>query len=728
MSKKFQFFALFVMLLCSIIVAPFHSMIVHAQTTYPITKDGYEQWLRDNDKDKRNVTCPEYDRSKNNNNSKGSDKLGMELCQCTSWVVFNLLQSGVSENFIRGLGLGNAGEWQTNKSVRDISLLNQSNSDNTLFKGQVPVAGAVLEIGGHVMMVTKVNSATQVVISEYNWGENKGDYNTRTLNLPNNYSFLYFPNVTHQFDLKTGRQNPYYFLLNVEGNDDLTRRKGLDATDWGSGYIGTPVQTWDMAAVGGANQAWYLLDAGDNSYYIKPYHNDSMCLDVQGASTDNAARLQIFWCNKGDNQRFIFEYVGKRPASSASGWVDAYRIIAKHSGKAIDVRDNQIRNGAVVHQWSKTDGVSTQIWRLQTEDATKLRSDSECQRIKITDFIWPKACAAEIPPTPTPVVVPSITFPSNGHVFRDAWSFSWSNASNTNFFKICRDGNPAECVVYERRSGGSYQSNSASWAKQQTGKWCATVGVTDNGPWSNPVCFTMDPLRITSPSANQTLRGWWEVRYAGNGSQIQICDASFRNCLVNESVSGGVYRARDEWWARIQRGTYYARVGASSNGPWSDAVPFSVDNTVTIGGGLFRISVTGSNQSLDVIDRRDKNGQGVQIWEFSGNGGSNQKWRIEQASDGYYYIRPSASFSNRCLDVSGNSSGNGAQLQIYSCHWGANQQFRFIDMGKGRYSIQARHSGKVFDVKSAKIKNGSTVQQYDAHGGNNQLWQLISVR
>jgi hypothetical protein len=237
----------------------------------------------------------------------------------------------------------------------------------------------------------------------------------------------------------------------------------------------------------------------------------------------------------------------------------------------------------------------------------------------------------------------------------------------------------------------------------------------------------MDPLRITSPSANQTLRGWWEVRYAGNGSQIQVCDASFRNCLVNESVSGGVYRARHDWWARIQRGTYYARIGASSTGPWSSAVPFSVDNTATIGPGLFRISVIGSNQSLDVKDRKDKNGQGVQIWEFTG-GGSNQKWRIEQASDGYYYIRPSASFSNRCLDVSGNSSGNGAQLQIYSCHWGANQQFRFIDMGNGRYSIQARHSGKVFDVKSAKIKNGSTVQQYDAHGGNNQLWQLVSVR
>jgi hypothetical protein len=528
--------------------------------------------------------------------------------------------------------------------------------------------------------------------------------------------------------LSTGKQNPYYFLLNASTSDDVARRKGLDATDWGSGYIGTSVQTWDVANVGGANQAWYLEDAGDNSYYIKPYHSDGMCLDVQDESRDNGARVQIFWCTKRDNQRFTFAYVGKHPASLKAGLVDAYRIVAKYSGKVIDVRDNRVQNGAVVHQWTKTDDVSTQIWRLQPEDATKLRPDSECQRNKITSILWPKACAAEVQPTPTPVVVPTITFPGNGHVFRDAWSFTWNNASTSNLFKICRDGNSNECVVSEQRSGGSYQSNSASWAKQQTGKWCATVGVTSTGPWSTAVCFTMSAPRITSPTANQQVRGFWQINWVGDGTIFQMCtDNSFRNCLVNQPVSGGVYRAQNEAWARIQRGNYCARVGVTSIGPWSDTVCFNVDNTISVGGGLYRISSAGTNISLDVKDRKDKNGTIIQIYEFTGNGGSNQKWRFESRGDGFYAIRTAMS-SKRCLDVKGNSSGNSAQLQIYDCHWGNNQQFRVVDMGSSRVVIVARNSNRVLDVKGARIKNGTIVQQYDVHGQGNQLWDIAPVR
>ena len=246
--------------------------------------------------------------------------------------------------------------------------------------------------------------------------------------------------------------------------------------------------------------------------------------------------------------------------------------------------------------------------------------------------------------------------------------------------------------------------------------------------------FQLTRLLITPPPVNDLRNVAWAgiVSWTGTGAKhFQMCDSSFRNCLVNEPVSGYSYRAKNEAWARIQRGNYCARVGESSDGPWSDAVCFTVDNTVTtFGGGLFRISVAEDRnyRSLDVKDRMNKDGQDVQIWELKNGGGSNQKWRLEPRGDGFYAIRPSSSFSNRCLDVSGNSPDNSRKLQIWNCHYGANQQFRVVDMGRGRYVIVARHSGKVLDVRGANIKNGTSVQQWNIHGERNQLWEIVSVR
>ena len=524
--------------------------IAHAATTYTTDKAGYEQWLRDNDQAKRNITCPEYDRSRHNDTAQGIDKLKMEICQCVSWAVFNLLQSGISEDFIRNLGLGSAGTW-----------------------------------------ADKANGNTSVKFV----GNSKVD------------------------------------------NDPIAKK-------WAT-YI---------------NSRWAGVLGGVESFSFMSF---------------------------GNNAPLVLEVVYKDRYTDKNGQLQ--------------------KQGHVMI----VDSVTNPVMNVTDYNGNKTGDYDSFQFV-----------ATEVRPT--------ITFPSNGYVFRDAWSFTWNNASTSNFFKICRDGNPNECVVSEQRSGGSYQSNSASWAKQQTGKWCATVGVTSTGPWSTAVCFTMSAPRITSPTANQQVRGFWQINWVGDGTIFQMCtDSSFSNCLVNQPVSGGVYRAQSEAWARIQRGNYCARVGVTSNGPWSDTVCFNVDNTISVGGGLYRISSAGTNLSLDVKDRRDEDGKIIQIWAFTGSGGSNQKWRFESRGNGFYAIRTAMS-SKRCLDVKGNSQDNGRNLQIWKCHFDANQQFRVVDMGGGRVVIVARHSGKVFDVKGGvkEIKNGTIVQQYDVHGQSNQLWDIVQVR
>lgn len=89
----------------------------------------------------------------------------------------------------------------------------------------------------------------------------------------------------------------------------------LDALGGGSGG-GTPIQQWDCAA--GTNQQKWIQDyrgltgGGEMLFRYRAYHAPSMCLDVQGASGDEGARLVLWSCHDGDNQLFVNVALGPR--------------------------------------------------------------------------------------------------------------------------------------------------------------------------------------------------------------------------------------------------------------------------------------------------------------------------------------------------------------------------------------------------------------------------------
>ncbi len=78
------------------------------------------------------------------------------------------------------------------------------------------------------------------------------------------------------------------------------------------------------------------------------------CLDVYGESTDDAAAIIQWACHGGPNQRWRLEPTG-------DGYV---RLIATHSGKALDVYGASTDDGAVLIQWPAHSGTNQQ-WQLQ---------------------------------------------------------------------------------------------------------------------------------------------------------------------------------------------------------------------------------------------------------------------------------------------------------------------------------------------------------------------------
>ncbi len=138
--------------------------------------------------------------------------------------------------------------------------------------------------------------------------------------------------------------------------------------------------------------------------------------------------------------------------------------------------------------------------------------------------------------------------------------------------------------------------------------------------------------------------------------------------------------------------------------------------------GLFQLVASHSQMCLDVpgwsLDA------GIPLIQSACNGGDNQTWSVETASDGY--ARLLARHSGECLDVSGASTNDGAEIIQWHCHGGENQQWR-VEAVTGGFQLVARYSGKCLDVSGASTDDGGSIIQWSCHGGANQTWLLRPV-
>ncbi|MDQ1304827.1 MAG: hypothetical protein QG671_655 [Actinomycetota bacterium] len=133
-----------------------------------------------------------------------------------------------------------------------------------------------------------------------------------------------------------------------------------------------------------------------------------------------------------------------------------------------------------------------------------------------------------------------------------------------------------------------------------------------------------------------------------------------------------------------------------------------------------------SGRCLDVAEVSTATGANVYQWDCWG--GQNQQWRFKNLGNGYYQVI--VAHSGKCLDVSGVGTGDGVNVQQWDCLSDQlNQQWRlsFFTSANGYnwYKIVARHSGKCLDVTGENTGNGANVQQWTCLAGQlNQQWRL----
>ena len=112
------------------------------------------------------------------------------------------------------------------------------------------------------------------------------------------------------------------------------------------------MEDWTLPANSDENGQQQQLPAPGEYYRIVARHSGK-CLDVPGASTADGANIQQYQAVGGSHQEFRFDEAG-------GGY---YQIVARHSGKCLDVEGSSTSDGGNVLQFHKT-GANNQLFRL----------------------------------------------------------------------------------------------------------------------------------------------------------------------------------------------------------------------------------------------------------------------------------------------------------------------------------------------------------------------------
>jgi hypothetical protein len=137
--------------------------------------------------------------------------------------------------------------------------------------------------------------------------------------------------------------------------------KALDVPS-GSPEDALPIQQYTFN--GGQNQRWNLVRYSDQPFFQIVSVATAKVLTVLDTSLEDGAQVCQFSPSDNPGQAWKLVLVGVR--SEGAGLLFAFKIVAVHSGKVLDVRGASTEDHAVIQQYSDNGGAN-QIWWLEAQ-------------------------------------------------------------------------------------------------------------------------------------------------------------------------------------------------------------------------------------------------------------------------------------------------------------------------------------------------------------------------
>ncbi len=153
--------------------------------------------------------------------------------------------------------------------------------------------------------------------------------------------------------------------------------------------------------------------------------------------------------------------------------------------------------------------------------------------------------------------------------------------------------------------------------------------------------------------------------------------------------------------------------------PWGGQPSPTATAGSTLAPGTYRIVNRNSGKPLAVAG--GSAADGAKAVQQNGTA----TWAIATATGGSYTVRYVP--SGKVLDVDAGSSATGLQLQQWTANGGTNQMWYLRPTGDGYHTIVSHDSGLLADVSGGATNDGAQVILWTANGGTNQQWQLVTA-
>lgn len=144
---------------------------------------------------------------------------------------------------------------------------------------------------------------------------------------------------------------------------------------------------------------------------------------------------------------------------------------------------------------------------------------------------------------------------------------------------------------------------------------------------------------------------------------------------------------------------------------------FAADNEGISTANTYYLVSKKSNKCMDVADV--KLDDGANIIQYTWQCSDNQKWKLEDAGDGYFKI--TAAHSGKCISV----SDGGREIVQLSWTGSDSQKWKFEKDEEGYYKIVNKASGKCLDVAGASTGDKAQIIQYQWKNADNQKWKVV---
>ncbi len=390
------------------------------------------------------------------------------------------------------------------------------------------------------------------------------------------------------------------------------------------------------------------------------------CLDVYGAYTANGTGMIQYECgNPTTSQNQVFTLV---PQGSAY-----YQLIARHSGRCVDVTNLSQSDGARLQQW-------------------------DCLGSNQTNQIW-----QGVPYGPAGY---SHFVAKHSGKCMDVEGASQNNIAAVNQW-TCGSGTNQQWTLQSVESGPIPTHASLTVNSTLNGQpgFINVSGNVDAGAYSLGGQFVnVNFQREVSP-------GNWET---------------VENETLHVNLNGENHYAWETW--AIGTGQWRTRVVYPGNTPYAGSE--SEYHYFQIKSG-YRLINRYSNKCMSLSENKNINGQAIIQWDCSGNPNPNdgQVFTLVPKGGGYYDIEINS--TDKCVDVTGASTSDGAWLQQYQCLGAgqANQLWQNVELANqpGWFAFIAKHSGKCADLTGPSGNNGVRIQQWSCHWGSNQQWRFEAI-